>query len=177
MPTMLFPDPRFRSPTAEGGFGAFGLTYACDDVRNAQARLKSLLDQATAAKLLVTHWFTANEGHPVAVAAQDTYDNVVNQNLVIESDDACAQVTATLDTASDSMQGLLDSVGAQKNAYVPPAQSPYVSPPDDTLAKLKPLFIAGAVVVGAVVLAPILFEVAGLSRVFRSAKKRVSGRR
>lgn len=175
MPQMLFPDNRFKSPTSYSGFG---LSYACDDVRAAQQELKLLLDEAKATKLLTTHTFTANEGHPIAVNAQAVFDQAVNENLVIFSDSACADWTARLQDASAKLRDLLLYYKTNEPSYEPPGDSPYTDDDGDkpdTLDKLKPLFIAGAVAIGAIVLAPILFEVAGFSKMFRKTRRRTAG--
>jgi hypothetical protein len=180
MPQMLFPDPRFRSPTA---LGAFGMSYACDEVRAAQDELDSLLDQAVSAKLLVRPFFSfisqgTATGHPIAVAAQNVMYELQKRNLVVFSDEACDEWTARLEEASNSLRVLLEHHGTGEVEYVPPEESPYVAPEKpDTLDKLKPLFIAGAVVAGVVLLIPIAFEVAGISRALRRKKRRGYGSR
>lgn len=172
MTVMLFPDPRMRSPTALGGFG---LTYACDEVRVALNELEGLLAQAKAAKILTTHWFSADEGHPTAVAAQTLYSQINNQNLVIASDEACADTSRQLRSASESLRALLAFNQTGKVEFTPPADSPYDTP--DTLDKLKPLFISVGVIAGVVVLAPIVYELVASVKMFRRAKSRVRGYR
>lgn len=175
---MLFPDPRFRSPTAEGGFGGFGLTYACEDVRSAQEELAALLAQAQAAKLLTVHWFTADEGHPIAVEAQSVYRQVIDRNLVLFSDDACAEAANRLKEQSEKMRGLLAYNKVDDVVYTPPTDSPYQNGNPDTLDKLKPLFISGAVILGVVMLIPLAYQLAGsIGLVRKVAKKRYAGRR
>jgi hypothetical protein len=167
-----------RSPTA---VGAFGLYYACDEVRSAQAELDSLLDQAVSAKLLKRPFFSfvsqgTPTGHPIAVAAQDVMYELKNQNQVIALGEACAEWTAKLEEASRSLRTLLAYHGTGKVEYVPPGDSPYVEPEGSgILDKLKPLFIGAAVVAGVVLLVPIAFEVAGISRAFRKSKRRTAG--
>lgn len=158
-------------------FDRFGLTYACQEVRDAQEELQKLLAQAKAAKLLITHLFSPDEGHPIAVGAQTLFNQVVNDNLVIVSDDACAQATAQLKDASAQLRALLAAHGTGSSAYIPPADSPYVDPNPDTLDKLKPLFIAGAVVAGVVLLVPVVFEAVSIVRTVRRSRRRYSGRR
>jgi hypothetical protein len=148
---------------------AFGLTYACDDVRNAQSELETLLAQAKAARLLTTHWFSADEGHPIAVKAQTLYSQTINQNLVIFSDEACAQVSGELRASSAALRGLLAYSKVEQPSFTPPTDSPYDAP--DTLDKLKPLFISVGVVAGAAILVPIIFEAVGVARMFRKGRK------
>jgi hypothetical protein len=143
----------------------FGLTYACDDVRTAQSELETLLAQAQAARLLTTHWFVANEGHPTAVAAQSLFDHVRDDNLVIAGDEACTQIAGQLRQASSSLRALLAYNKIEDVAFAPPTDSPYTTP--DTLDKLKPLFIGAAVIAGVVVLVPVITELVGLSRTAR----------
>lgn len=174
---MLFPDPRSRSPTA---LGRFGLTFACDDVTTAMNRLSSDLSQASAAGLLITHWFTANEGHPTAVAAQSVYDSINNGSVVIESSDACAQYAQQANDAADAVESLLQSKNTSSPNYVPPTTNPYANPSGASgqlpfLDQLKPIFIAVAIGAGALVLIPLVGELAGWSKVARASKKRVSG--
>jgi hypothetical protein len=153
---------------------SFGLTYACDDVRAAQTELETLLAQAKAAKLLITHLFGPDEGHPIAVKAQTVFSQTVNQNLVIVSDEACAQVAGELRTNALALKGLLQYNKVEQVSFAPPTDSPYETP--DTLDKLKPLFIAAGVIAGAVVLVPIVFEAVATTRMFRKSR-RYSGRR
>lgn len=152
---------------------SFGLTYACQDVRDAQAELEGLLAQAQAAKLLTTHWFTADEGHPTAVAAQTLYKQVVNENLVIVSDDACAETAGKLRRASAELRALLQFNQTSRPDFTP--STTYDSP--DTLDKLKPLFIAGAVVAGVVVLVPVVYEAVATFRAVRRTRVRGYRRR
>lgn len=173
-PSMLFTDPRFRSPSA---MGAFGLTWACNDVDVAVTELKALLDEAKRTGLLTTHWFTADEGHPVAVAAQATLKGVQNNNLVIMSDEACRSTSAELNGAADRLRNLLSETGAQVPA---PLRPDYTSQPSQNpLDQAKPFIIAGAVIAGAVVLAPIVFELVATARMFRTSRSRTAryGRR
>lgn len=154
----------------------FGLTYACQEVRDAQAELNNLLAQAKAARLLITHWFTADEGHPTAVAAQTLYSQVVNDNLVIAGDAACAETAAQLKDASAQLRTLLAAHKTSSTGYVPPSDSPY-TPDPDTLDKLKPLFIAGAVVAGVVLLVPIVYEAVSIVKLVRPKRLRGYRRR
>lgn len=161
-PQMLFTDPRFRSPSA---LGAFGLTWACNDVDVARTELKQLLDVAEHVGLLTTHWFSADDGHPVAVAAQATYSGVKNNNLVIVSDEACRSTAAELNAASARLRALLVETGA---SVPPPLRPDYQPQPSaNPLDQAKPLLIAGAVIAGAVVLAPIVFELVATVRTAR----------
>lgn len=175
-PQMLFPDPRFRSPTALGGFG---LTFACDDVTNAMSRLQNDLAQAQAAGLLTVNLLSADTGHPTAVAAQATYDSINNGNLVIESSDACAQYAAQANAAADSVESLLSAKNTSDPNYVPPTNNPYSNPSGtptilNTLSTLQPYLIAGAVGLGLILLYPFIAELAGWSKIARAAKKRTS---
>jgi hypothetical protein len=171
-PQMLFPDPRMRSPTA---MGAFGLTYACDAVRDALSELEPLLAQSKAAKLLTTHWFGADEGHPIAVNAQTLYSQTINQNLVIASDEACTETSSNLRAASAQLRELLSYQGTGQVQYEPPANSPYRDTTPDMLDKLKPLFIAGAVIIGVVMLIPVVFELTSVVRTARRTSRRTAG--
>jgi hypothetical protein len=155
--------------------GAFGLTFACENVRDAQEELAPLLAQAQAARLLTTHWFTADEGHPIAVNAQAVYRQVIDRNLVLFSDEACEEAASRMRAVSGPLRDLLAYAKVEQVGYAPPEDSPYASP--DTLDKLKPLFIAGAVVAGVVVLAPIVYELVGGVKLFRRTKSRTGGYR
>jgi hypothetical protein len=175
MTVMLFPDPRMRSPTA---LGAFGLLYACDDLRAALNEMEALLVQAKAAKLLTTHWFSADEGHPIAVNAQAVYSQVNNQNTVVLGvEDSCSQTAGELRRAAAPLRELLAYNQTGQVGFTPPADSPYQDTTPDTLDKLKPLFISVGVIAGVVVLAPIVYELIASVKMFRKTKARTSGYR
>ncbi len=172
---MIFTDPRMRSPSA---MGHFGLTWACNDVDAALDELKQLLNKAEEVGILTTHWFSADEGDSVALQAQATYKGIINNNLVIMSDDACVANTNEARAASRRLSERLAQVGATVPEPLRPDYEHQES--QDPIEKAKPIVIAVGVIAGAVVLAPIVFEIVASVRAarrgFRGYRRRRSRR-
>lgn len=169
--TMLFTDPRDRSPSA---LGRYGLLFSCNNLDAAMTNLSALLDQATAAGLLTTHLFSADEGDPVAVSAQAVYSGIKNNNLVVMSQTACDANTTEANAAVASLQNLL-----QTNGQAPVTLRPdYVPQPTSPLNDGLPVWayaIIGVVGLGAV--AYIFGQAGTIAKVIGISRKHTAGYR
>lgn len=160
MSTMLFPDPRMRSPTAMGAYGA----VFCDELNVALAELSNVLEQADAAGLY---------NDPVVVSAHAVYDDRSSYAVYVGFlGDACHKDATEVSTTAEKVRALVQQ---RAGMYVPPLRPDYVAPSGPNLNAFPVWGYAIVGVVGVVAVAYITGQTASLVRLFKS--KKVSGYR
>lgn len=133
-PVMLFPDPRFRSPTADGygRFGNFGLTDASAEPCDLSWDLRALSDALEKANALGLY------NQPVVYLAQQLYNG---DSAIQVSHADCASVISGIRSMTTQVVTLV-------NANLPPGDAPLPMPPGSLPSWLLPVGIAvGAVIV------------------------------
>lgn len=92
----------------------------CEQLDVAMEDLRQLLESAKSQGLLITHWFTADEGDPVAVSAQATYNGVSRYAALVIGDASCASHTAEAQQAAANLRGLLGGAPQYRPDFTPP---------------------------------------------------------
>lgn len=189
MPKMIFPDNRFKSPTAMGAFGELSVEAIVAQMDGAVAQLRlawERLDNSNTTVWLIDPG-AINQRMKAIKALIDLLDvgGAARQHVFFPLDGQTQEEAwlAWQDTAEQCRQEL-NAVGASLGKWTFSSVLAQVGenvsvPTVDFLEKYKAYIIAAAVIAGALVTFPVVMELVGISRTVRKAvsKKRVAGYR
>lgn len=151
---MLFPDPRMRSPTAMGAYGA----AFCDELNVALAELSNVLEQADAAGLY---------NDPIVVSAHAVYDARSGFAVYVGLlGDACHKDAVEVSASAEKVRTLVQQ---RAGMYIAPLRPDYVPP--KTIDSFPVWGYAVIGVVGVAALAYITGQTASVIRLFKSSKR------
>lgn len=148
-------------PTGFNGLGDLGRTFP---VGFDCATLRDLLDELENVMSTPAFSSIANQ---TRVDAKAVYDNYSGFNPTFSCGSAIPTVTAMVNRVRSEMSAL----GVRPPEPIKPIIVQNNGGPEDFLDKAKPMLIAGAVIVGALVLAPVIFEGVAWARAFRPERR------
>ncbi len=135
---------------------------ACSEHTDVLEQIETLLGEAAASGL--SDFYAAK----AAQTYLNRFTGVSYQHPVLPS--TCAKEVATAKSHYNALATMITNSGGVGGGGLVPTYTPddINKPPEDITGTIKTVAIAAAVIAGVVVLAPIVFEVVGVSRARRS---------